>query len=98
MCEVWGCPRRVVSYKEKKVGDASMVRSVNIPPKKVLNVYTRINFGPTHSEEPKDSRKIHASNRNHVATAKVEVVVFKSLDVIETTAHLSKYEERYRSN
>ena len=40
MCEVWGCPRRVVSYNEERVGDASIVRSVDIPPKKVLSIHT----------------------------------------------------------
>jgi hypothetical protein len=89
MCEILGCPRRVVSYKEKGVGDASKARSVNIPPKKVLNACSD-QCSALHNQGPKHSREIHASNRNHIATAKVEVVVFESLDVIETAARISK--------
>ena len=65
----------------------------DIPPKKVLKRMHKGQYSALHSHKPKDSREIHASRRNHIATAEVEIVVFKSLYVIETTARISKCQE-----
>jgi hypothetical protein len=77
------------------VGNISIVQTTDIPPKKVLKPH---DYSALHSQGPKDSRKIHASCRDHIATAKVEIVVFKSLDIIKTAVRISKCQEENDSS
>jgi hypothetical protein len=55
-------------------------------------------YSALHIHGPKDSREIHASCSNHIATAEVEIVVFESFDVIETATCISKYQEGDKSS
>jgi hypothetical protein len=98
MCEISGCPRRVVSYREKNDCDVSKPRRLREhTSKEGTKRMSTDQYSALHIQEPKDSREIHASNCNHIATAEVEIVVFESLDVIETTTCISKYQGRDKS-
>lgn len=55
---------------------------VNIPPKKVLNTNGSI-LG--HARSGTYLREIQASSRDHIATTEVDIVMFKRLDIVETT-------------
>ena len=77
VCQARGCPRRVVTYKDEKLDTLSKARRLRgHTSKECAKPMHTHQYSALHIQGWMNSREIHASRRNHIATAKVEIIVF----------------------